>query len=350
MPPRIAIVGLRFGEMWARCVKLHPRAALAGLCDVKIGRLDALADELEVERRYGRLDQVLADGGVDGVGLFTPAPQHAEQAIAALEAGKHVLSAVPAAQTVDECRRLIDAVERSGKVYMMAENWPYTPALMRAKQLYDEGKLGRLFYGEAEYLHDLRSYWYDSDGKPTWRRHWHPLLYPTHGTGPIVHMTGKRFVEVTASESAVHASDHPHWLQVAMLRMEDGTLFKLLNSFRNAHPGGHYFSFYGDKASFETGRFRDAPKVAYYWFEGMESHQPIREECTQERVASISDFQGAHAATSALITDDFVAAVLGEKPSAIDVYMSVDMTLPGICAVESIEEARTVQVPDLHRN
>ena len=347
MPPRIAIVGLRFGKTWARCAAGHPRAELAGLCDVQRDVLDACADEVGAPTRYDRIDQVLADDRIDCVGLFTPAPGHADQSIAALEAGKHVLCAVPAAGTVEECRQLVDAVERSGKVYMMAENWPYTPSIMRAKQLYGEGKFGRIFYGEAEYLHDLRGYWYDSAGRATWRRWRHPLFYPTHGTGPIVHMTGERFVEVTAHESNGDTDDHPHWLQAAMLRLEGGALFKLMNSFRNAHPGGHYFSFYGDQGSFETGRFRDTPKVAYYWFDGMDEHKLVREECAQERVASIDDFQGAHAGTSALITDDFVAAVLGEQPSPIDVHMAVDMTLPGICAIQSIEEGRTVEIPDL---
>ncbi len=347
MPPRIVIVGLRFGKTWAHCAKLHPGAELSGLCDTKREVLDAFADELDVSTRYDSFDQVLDDDTADCVGLFTPAPAHAAQAAAALDAGKHVLCAVPAAQTLDECRQLRDAAARSDRVYMMAENWPYVPSIMRAKQFYDDGKLGQLFYGEAEYIHDLRPYWYDSDGNATWRRLRDPMLYPTHGTGPIVHMTGKRFVEVTAHESTPDAADHPHWLQAAMMRLEDGTLFKLMNTFRNAHSGGHYFSFYGTQGSFETGRFRETPRIAHYWFEGMEPHKPVREECTPQRAVSMDNFQGAHADTSTLITDDFVAAVLGEKPSAIDVHMALDMTLPGICAVQSIQEGRTVAIPDL---
>ena len=76
-------------------------------------------------------------------------------------------------------------------------------------------------------------------------------------------------------------------------------------------------------------------------------HRTTREVCAYEARASMDDFQGAHGATSALITDDFVAAVMGDRPSPIDMYDALDMTLPGLCAVQSIEEGRTVEIPDL---
>jgi len=58
---------------------------------------------------------------VDVIGVFTPAPLHVRHAVAALEAGKHVLSAVPAAMTLDECRLLMDTVKRTGLKYLIAE-------------------------------------------------------------------------------------------------------------------------------------------------------------------------------------------------------------------------------------
>jgi len=148
---------------------------------------------------------------------------------------------------------------------MMAENWPYEPNILTAQALYSSGKRGNLYYGEAEYLHHLEPLWSEPDGTPTWRWSLPPLLYPTHGIGPYLHMTGDRFTEVTAyrvsGTEPPNAKPNAAWLEVAILRSEQGCLFKLLNSFCNAHAGGHYLSFYGDRGSFETGRGKEARTV-----------------------------------------------------------------------------------------
>ena len=58
---------------------------------------------------------MLKDRNVEAVGLFTPAPDHVRHAVACLRAGKHVLSAVPAAMTLDECAQLIEAVKSTDR-------------------------------------------------------------------------------------------------------------------------------------------------------------------------------------------------------------------------------------------
>ena len=63
----------------------------------------------------------------DAVVLATFCPNHAEDAIRCLEAGKHVLSEVTSFYTLDEGVRLVEAVERAGKVYNLAENYPFSP-------------------------------------------------------------------------------------------------------------------------------------------------------------------------------------------------------------------------------
>ena len=254
----IAVVGLRFGRTWMNGFKHHPRCRLACICDIDSDALEEGQAESGADTVASQLEEVLNDRHIDVVALFTPAPLHAEQSAAALRAGKHVLSAVPAATTEEGCREIVLAAKESGRVYMMAENWPYEPSVLKAQALFSAGQLGALFYGEAEYLHHTESLWLTPDGEPTWRHTLAPMLYPTHGLGPYLHMTGDRFTSVTAQQ--VSGQDPPGiepgrpWLELAMLRSEQGCLFKLMNSFCNAHPGGHYLSFYGDRGSFETAR------------------------------------------------------------------------------------------------
>lgn len=347
---RTAVVGLRFGKTWMNGVRHHPRCELTCLCDIDEQKLAQAADEAKPRFTTPDFEEVVASDTIDAVALFTPAPLHAEQTTALLRAGKHVLCAVPQATTIDGCKDIVAAVRESGRVYMMAENWPYEPSVMKAQEFYRAGKLGTIYYGEAEYLHHLESLWFTPDGQPTWRHDFAPLLYPTHGLGPYLHLTGDRFVEVTGYAAsgkrwpgAVAKKD---WLQLAVLRSERGTLFKLMNSFCNVHPGGHYLSLYGDRGSFETARGKEGRHVATYWTHGDGAKQMHREECHHPPLPDHARNMGAHAGPAVRIIDDFVRAVLNGAPSPIDAVLAANMTLPGICAVDSLHSGGRVEVPD----
>src|SRR5690606_22393344 len=127
---------------------------------------------------------------VDAVALFTPAPDHAKHSLLSLEAGKHVLCAVPVGMTMDECIAVKRAVARSGLTYMLAETSVYRPETISAKQFYREGQFGRLIAAEAEYHHPgLEKYFFDSDGNPTWRYGFAPMKYITHCTAFLLAVT-----------------------------------------------------------------------------------------------------------------------------------------------------------------
>ena len=90
---------------------------------------------------------------IDAVAIFTEAPNHVPHCVAALNAGKHVICAVPAAQSLEECQLLVDTVKRTGLTYMMAETSYYQQETITARKWYSEGKFGDLFYCEGEYHH-----------------------------------------------------------------------------------------------------------------------------------------------------------------------------------------------------
>jgi predicted dehydrogenase len=365
---RIGVAGAGFGKTWARAAAWHPRTTLAALCDPRREPVDALSAELAAgagtagaagPRYHATFEGLIGDPDVEAVLLFTPAPLHGEQAAAALRAGKHVLSAVPVATTLDGCRRLVRAAAGSGRAYVMADNWPYVPTIRRARELYDAGALGRIYYAEAEYIHDLRGLWRDAAGRPTWRRTLPPLLYPTHGTAPYLAMTRDRFVEVTAmgasgdeptpaaATDAVEPAGVP-WVETALLRAASGAAFRLTNAFRTTYAGiSHFYSFHGTGGTFETGRHGRAASVALFHAEGSAVRGWVQEECTHGALPPYRlPVTGSHAAEAAFIFDDFVRAALdGERP-AIDAFDAVDMTLPGICGHQSAVEGTPVSIPD----
>jgi predicted dehydrogenase len=103
----------------------------------------------------------------DAVLLATFCTGHAADALRCLAAGKHVLSEVTAFFTLSEGVELVAAVETSGLVYNLAENYPFIPVMRYLKRKWDEGLFGDLMYAEFEYVHECRSLAYTYiDGVP----------------------------------------------------------------------------------------------------------------------------------------------------------------------------------------
>jgi predicted dehydrogenase len=144
---RVAVVGTgAWGINHVRAFARAKGAQLVMVCDAaddNLGRAKQLAPEARVTKQLG---DVLGSGDVDAVVLATPAKLHAEQAVAALEAGKHVLVEKPLALSGREADAVVAAARKSGKTAMVGHLMLYHPALERMKKMLDAGELGELFY------------------------------------------------------------------------------------------------------------------------------------------------------------------------------------------------------------
>jgi predicted dehydrogenase len=133
-----------------------------------------VTDELAAEaaRRYGYerwtsdWRTVIDDPSIDVVDIATPNDAHCEIAVAAAEAGKHIICEKPLARTRDEARRMLEGVERAGIVHMVAFNYRRTPAVALAKRYLEEGALGRVLSFRGTYLQDWSA---DPDAPLSWR-------------------------------------------------------------------------------------------------------------------------------------------------------------------------------------
>ncbi len=116
---RVGVIGGRFGAgfQWHE----HPQAVVTAVCDLRQDRIDTLKRTYRCDTAYFDYKKLIADPQVEAVAVFTPAPLHVAMAVEALEAGKHVISAVPAGVNEQECVRLLETVRRTGLNYMMAE-------------------------------------------------------------------------------------------------------------------------------------------------------------------------------------------------------------------------------------
>lgn len=158
----VAIIGHAFmGKAHAHAWRTAPRffdLAAEPVLKVAVGRdqasLQAYADNWGWQETAADWRDVVTRDDVDVVDISVPTDLHAEIAIAAVEAGKHVFCEKPLALDSTEARRMLAAAERAGVVHYLNHNYRRTPAVMLAKQLVDEGFVGRPFHWRGSYLQD----------------------------------------------------------------------------------------------------------------------------------------------------------------------------------------------------
>ena len=116
--------------------------------------LDKFAKRWGWERTTADWRQVIEDPEVDLVEICSPNNTHHDIAIAAFEAGKMVVCEKPLAMNGEEARRMTAAARRSGKTNLVSFNYRRVPAVAFARQLIDEGRIGRVYHFRALYLQD----------------------------------------------------------------------------------------------------------------------------------------------------------------------------------------------------
>lgn len=148
-PPRlgVAVIGAGYwGPNLIRNAQNTPEMAVRYLCDLDEARARKVLGEYSTVAVSTSLDEVLADPSVDAVAIATPAATHYAVAMAALEAGKHVLVEKPLAPTFEEGRKLAEAADRLGLVLMIDHTFCYTNAVARLRQMVRGGEIGQLQY------------------------------------------------------------------------------------------------------------------------------------------------------------------------------------------------------------
>ena len=148
----ISCSGMAEGHM--KGVIAHPQAKLVAVCDIDLEKAKTVAARRGVNRIYQDYKELLAQPDIDAVIIVTPDHLHREMAVAALEAGKHVLCEKPLALNRDDIQAIADAVKKSDKKFMVGQIARYTPAYKMVKDILARGEIGDLVFVETEYAHD----------------------------------------------------------------------------------------------------------------------------------------------------------------------------------------------------
>jgi predicted dehydrogenase len=249
---RAAIVGLGFGAEFIPIYQNHPYAEMYAICQRDQKRLDAVGKAFGVQKRYTNYADLLRDKDVDFVHINTPIPDHARMTLQALEAGKHVACTVPMATSVEDCRRIVEACERTGRKYMMMETVVYSREFLFLRELLQKGELGKLQFLQASHQQDM-------DGWPGYWPGLPPMYYATHCVGPVLGLPRKDAEYVSCFGSGTIRNEmagiygSPFAVETAHVKLRHSDLSaRIIRSlFDVARQYRESIDVYGDKKAFE---------------------------------------------------------------------------------------------------
>ncbi len=315
----------------------HPNVEVVAVSDLFPDRCAALAKVVRCGKTYSSLEELVQDDKIEAVFVATDAPNHARHCMEVLKHGKHVASAVPAVfGSLEEADQLLASVKAAGRKYMMFETSCFHEDLYAMRRVYQAGGFGQLVYSEGEYYHymdqPIASY-------KDWRVGLPPQWYPTHSNAYYAGVTGGSFTEVSCMgmpsrihhlQPANNRYQNPFGTEIAMFRTSEGGMSRMAVSWDT--PG----------ASGEMGRIRGQRGSFYNKYEGLETKlPPTKRPPLPPGVAG-----GGHGGSHGYLMDEFVTAILQDRPPLVNIAMALNLTVAGIVAHQSaLKNGELLKIP-----
>lgn len=364
----VAIVGLGFGAEFIPIYQQHPNANMHAICQRNVDNLNRIGDAFGIKKRYRDYEELLKDEEIDAVHINTPIPNHAEQSLKALKAGKHVACTVPMATTVDECRQLVETVEETGLTYMMMETVVYAREFLFMKELYEKGELGKIQFLKASHQQDM-------DGWPEYWPGLPPMYYATHCVGPVLGLTRSEAEYVSCFGSGTIREDLQRYyhssfaVETAHIKFRNSDLSAHVyrSLFDTARQYRESFEVYGSKKAVEWPLIEGDPLVIHTAKKpepDIPEHvhcpdyahllpEPIRHFTTggvydESDNQHLSFTQGAgHGGSHPHLVHEFIRALVEGRQPFPDVRQSANITCVGILAHESaLKGGEIIRLPE----
>ncbi len=340
-----------------------PDVKVAAMCDLDEKHLGDAAERIgDPEVKKYRVFDDMIESDIDAVIIATPMQCHVPQAIAALEAGKHVMSEVTAGVSMDELFWLCECVEKYGKIYMYAENYIYTPTVQLVRSMVEKGMFGEPYYAEGMYLHNCLSLLKYADGKTSWRSYWQMgkrgNFYPTHSIGPVMQwFPGDRITEISTFSPGVWNDKGVKQDSgtTTMCRTEKGKLLNIRTDCTSPRPHNmDYYQLQGTKGFFRSAQHGDDKNLVSFVQNGDMAGPMSYEELTKYsdllpdrfKYATESQKKAGHGGGDYFIVEDFINAIRTGVQPELDVYKACEWTAVGLLsALSVVNGGRTMQVP-----
>lgn len=356
---KVGVFGAARGRTMIGVLLEHPDAELVAVCDKYEPLLREVGEKAEEKglkiALYTDFEEFFKHD-MDAVVLANYATEHATYGARLLRSGRHILTEVLPCETPAQGVELVEAVEQTGLVYAYAENYCYMDRTFEMWRRYLAGDIGRVTYGEGEYIHDCSSIWprITYGDRNHWRNVVHPFFYCTHSLGPLLAMTGERPAKVTGIMTRANLEPYMKGLSmmtagIEMVTTKSGAVFKSIHGGLKREPGSINYELYGDRGCMETQRFGD-PYLNVYREGSRACHGNLESYFPQKFVdAELAEKVATHGGSDFYATHFFIQKILGRENGkwSIDVYQAMDMGLCGLIAHRSaLAGGIPMDVPD----
>jgi len=379
----LGLVGLgNFGKSFADLFMSHPLVDRIALCDREAERIKPFAEKRAWQKKFNERDaydslDAICDSDLDALVVITQPWLHAPQCVQALEAGKHVYSAVPIIQVpdggeiLDWCDKLVETCRRTGLHYMMGETTYYRAEAMYCRRRAAEGAFGDFVYAEGEYMHDfghglaevLESRFTGAagrEGRELWADYRQrgvrtgPMHYPTHSTAGPICVMGAHAVKVSAWGSA-HRTDDPIFQEegaafsneTGLFRMSNGSTMRICEYREIGCRGRESFRIYGTQGCFENRTWHDKQEATPVAVDEMRDPLPEAVAGAFRAAGGLEKYLGGHGGSHAYLVHEFVSAVAEDRHPAINAWEAVRYMAPGVTAHQSaLTGGELLDVPD----
>ncbi|MFL6544713.1 MAG: Gfo/Idh/MocA family protein [Candidatus Udaeobacter sp.] len=361
---RLGVVGGGFGATFH--FHEHPNCTVAAVTDLRADRRERLKKHYKCDAVYDSLEEMLPKVEIDALAVYSGALDHCKHVEMAMKRGLHVISACPAVWTLEEAAKLHELKEKTGLKYMMAESSYYRYQTIYARDAFQKGAFGELFYYEVEYYHDSgeridmekdkRTRQWEPDGSPSWRYGLPPMHYPTHCLGFVTGVTKERIDSVSclgwghknSEQLKTNRYRNPFWSEAAMMRTTNGHMVRC-NVFWCVATTEERAQWFGDAG---TLYMSDAGIHGDIWKDLRKKAEPIKipEYWKSDMLPEAMRHNSGHGGSAVFLSAEFINALVEAREPVIDVYESLAMTVPGIVAHQSaLKNGEQMKVPQFEK-
>jgi predicted dehydrogenase len=338
---------------WIGDLMKHQAVEVVAGTDISPAAIERTREQLPSLTYCDSLQDMLKQD-IDAVFVATPSFQHARDSIAALNAGKHVMSEVTACWTMAEAVELYEAAKESSRVYMLSENYCYFLANQEMRRLYEAGAIGELLYSDIHYAATYTEMWAPFCKNPDEWRSWMPQsYYSSHALGPLLWITGLRPIDVTGfavanCEPSASIGKRSDEVASFMLTLSNGAVAGVTTNFIATRANHLWYHFSGTRGEMENDRLYDYDNPVALATVNLYNDAGQKRYMAEPPHSKTECAGHGHAGGDYFVLHDFVEAVLGRAPVSIDVRTGLEMSMPGILAHRSALMGNVeLEVPDL---
>jgi len=353
---KLGVVGLLRGGYVAGTVIGDDNVVIRAIADKNPETLKKCKEDFE---KKGAKDLLCFDNyedllksDIDAVYIATDKPLHTKHTLMALEAGKHVISEIPAIDTIEEAKILRDAVKAHPELkYMAGENCFYWAFIEAWKKMREDGKFGEVLYAESEYLHSTHPDELQPYPENHWRKTLPAIVYLTHNLGPLLYIMDDECVSVSCMAPTA-AKYNPYREAdangIAIFRTKKGAVIRILIGFGMYVGFDHNFALYGTRGSILTDKTK--PLSEAHSFAKMYEIPGTFEKTFEIPVTySRTNETEGHGGADAIMLRDFIKCIIEDTKPPIDVDMGIRISLPGIIAAESAKRGgELLEIPEIN--